>query len=64
MENIFILKVGEVRYILHYNNSNKGRCIGERNKKRGDEEDDQVLGIFNIIQKTQTPLFREVRASR
>ena len=30
---IYYLEVGEVRYILHYNNSNKGRCIGERKKK-------------------------------
>ena len=45
----------EVLYIDYYNNSNSNS-----NSNRGiidDEEDDQVVGIFNITQKKQTPLF-------
>ena len=45
MENIFIAKVGKVRYRAYIINT---IIIGVL---RGDEEDDQVVGIFNIIQK-------------
>ena len=34
-----------MRYIDFYKNSIRGRCIG----KEDDEEDDEVVGIFNII---------------
>ena len=45
---IYLESGGSEVYIYYNNGRNRGRCVGG---KRGDEEDDQVAGIFNIIQK-------------